>query len=166
MFKFKIRWSMYKINCKNLIHLPRWQLPCNASSLRIDYYNILIYHELGAHSNAPCIDTWSFHHLPSFFSLQPSIQNTLHATNMNAQYKWWWNHITMCTNKEWSEDESCNNGSEWNDFKKKMQLLAYEGVTSWHFHSTSNLLLSFNSWLIMLLMLYMKIGVLGFQWSK
>ncbi len=70
--------SRYKINCKNLIHLPRWQLPCNASSLRIDHYNVLIYHELGAHSNAPCSDTWSFHHLPSFFSLQPSIQNTLH----------------------------------------------------------------------------------------
>ncbi len=109
--------SRYKINCKNLIHLRRWQLPCNASSLRIDYYNILIYHELGAHSNAPCIDTWSFHRLPSFFSLQPPIQNTLHATNMNAQYKWWWNHITMCTNKEWSEDEFFNNADEWNDKK-------------------------------------------------
>jgi hypothetical protein len=107
----------YKINCKNLIHLPRWQLPCNASSLRIDHYNILIYHELGAHSNAPCSDTWYFHLFPPFFSLQPSIQNTLHVTNKNAQYKWWWNHITMCINKEWSEDESCNNGGEWNDKK-------------------------------------------------
>jgi hypothetical protein len=47
-----------------------------------------------------------------------------------------------------------------------MQLLAYEGVTSWHFHSASNLLLFFNSWLIMLLILYMKIGLFGFQWSK
>jgi len=26
-----------------------------------------------------------------------------------------------------------------------MQLLAYEGVTSWHFHSAFNLYLSFNS---------------------
>jgi hypothetical protein len=78
----------YKINCKNLIHLSRWQLPCNASSLRIDHYNMLIYHELGAHIPMLLVvihDLFTTFH-PSFhynhqFKIPYMRQTWMHNTN-------------------------------------------------------------------------------------